>query len=156
MANKQSKAQREQMLKSASHDRFLKQQENMIKPNLCYLGVVLMTFLLYLILDGPAKMFDASSILFTLLLLTICAVPLINLIVVKFARKTLHLLVTQSLHQLTIVPLIYVYLFKYEQLKEASASHLVIIYFIYVIIFLVFTSVNFRLKSKFLTSNDEL
>ena len=94
--------------------------------------------------------------LFSILLLIICAVPVVSLIVIRLAVKTMHLLITITLHTLTVIPLIIGYWVKYDELKECSSYHMLIFYFLYFILFVVMTTVFNKIRKNYLNSAEEL
>ena len=108
-----------------------------------------------MIMDG-SKLFDSTSMLFTILLLINTIIPLISLAIIWFATKTTQLLIALSLNQLCIIPLIIGLLVKYEDMKLASAyDDLLLFFFIYFIGYLVMTTFTFNSKGKLSTSEEK-
>ncbi len=132
----------------AGKHKFAKQRKSLIIPNaVCFIVEAIM-FLVLVILDTPQVVFDESSRLFAILLLINTLIPLISLLVVFFAKTTLHLLITISMHQACIITLIIGWLVKYEEMKNCSSYHMLIFYFLYVISWLAMTTVLFNAKTK--------
>lgn len=144
--------QREKNYENASRQKLEKQKKALIKPNvICFAAEALM-FIILMIIDKPHVIFDESSRLFSILLLIITIVPLISLVVIITADKTINLLATISLHQLCIVPLIIGWLVKYDEMKNCSSYHMLVFYFLFVISWLAMTTVLFSLKNNVVNS----
>jgi len=156
MAVDKNKKIREKEYEEASKRKFMNQRKAMILPHLIIFGIELICIILLIAIDGVNTVFDESSGFFTVMLICMTAVPLISLIITLLATGTTHLLVTLTLYQLSIIPLIIGYLIKYEDLRSCSSNNMTIFYFIFMIMYLVNTSVVFRVKSKYLSSNEHI
>lgn len=156
MAKDKNKKKRQNVYKELSHERFLNQKKKLYLPNICYLAVNVILFLILLIMDTPAVIFDNTSKFYSYLLLLIVAVPLVSIIIIYFSKSTKHLLVTMILHSLTIAPLLYGFWFKYEGLKECSSYHMLIFYFLYFLVYITMTTVFNKFRNKYLNFDDEL
>lgn len=156
MANKKdpNKKARQKRYEEASRERFEFQRKKMYLPNMCYFLVTLILFLILMLLDGPSTIFDESSGQFSYMLLMIVAVPLVSLVIVKAATQTMHLLLSITLHALTIIPLIIGYLVKYEDMKNCSSYHMLIIYFMFFIVYVTMTTVFNNVRKKYLNSDE--
>ena len=147
--------EREKMYKENSSKKFAKQRAALIKPNAIDFIACTILFIILLIMDKPSVIFDETSSLFSVLLIINTLVPLVALIIVLFATKTTHLLMSVSLNQLCIVPLIIAYFMRYEELKNCSSYHMLIFVFLFLISYLVMTTIMFNLKSRLLSTMEE-
>ena len=156
MAVDKNKKIREKEYEEASKRKFMNQKKAMILPHTIIFAIELICIILLIVIDGAGTVFDESSKLFTIMLICMTAVPLISLIITLLASKTTHLLVTLTLYQLSIIPLIIGYLIKYDEMRSCSSYNMTIFYFIFMVMYLVNTSVVFRVKSKYLASNEHM
>ena len=108
-----------------------------------------------LIMDTPSVVFDDSSRLFAILLLINALVPLVSLIVIFFAKSTIHLLITMSARQACIVTLIIGWLVKYEEMRDCSSYHMLIFYFFFIITWLAMTTALFNVKKQYFKSIEQ-
>lgn len=156
MAKDKNKKKRQKVYKELSHERFIAQRQKMFLPNICYLAVTLLLFIILLIMDKPSVVFDKTSAMYAYLLIVIICIPIISLIIVYFSKKTMHLLLTISIHTLSIFPLLYGFWFKYDGLKSCSSYHMLVIYFGYFLVFLTMTTVFSKIRTKHLNYDDEI
>lgn len=150
-----TKNNREEMYKEISKKKFATQRKLIIKPNIICFIVEAILLVILACMDGIGVIFDSTSILFTVMLIIMTIVPLVSVAIAFAAKTTTHLLVTLSLNQLCIIPLIIAYFLKYEEMKNCSSYHMLIFYFLYMIIYLVMTTVIFNMKSKFTTLEEK-
>ncbi len=150
-----SKKAREQMYREQSKKKFDEQRSLLIKPNLICVIVELVLFIILMIMDGPNVIFDSSSLLFSVLLIVMIVLPLISLLVVFLSKTTAHLLITMSINQLCVFPLIIGYFVKYEDMKNCSSYHMLIFYFFFFMVYLAMTTYMFNHKSKFVSLEEK-
>ncbi len=151
-----NKKKRKKVYEEMSRERFLLQRKKMYLPNMCYFLVTLLLFIILMIWDGPAVIFDETSSKFSYLLIAVIAVPLVSLAVVQWSNKTLHLLLTISLHTLTIIPLIYGFFIKYDDMKVCSSYHMLVIYFMFFIVYITMTTVFNKIRKNYLNSEESM
>jgi len=156
MAKDKNKKKRQKVYKELSHERFLSQRQKMFLPNICYFAVTLLLFVILLIWDSPKVVFDDTSCVYAYLLIVIIAIPLISLGIIYFSKKTMHLLLTISLHTLSVLPLMYGFWFRYDGLKNCNSYHMLIIYFGYFIVFITMTTVFSKIRKNYLNYDDSL
>lgn len=156
MAKDKNKKKRQKVYKELSHERFINQRQKMFLPNICYFAVAFILFMILLILDKPSVVFDDTSRIYAFLLLVIVIVPLASLIIIFFAKKTIHLIITISMHSLTIVPLLYGFWFKYDGLKACSSYHMLVLYFMFFLVYITMTTVFNKIRNRYLNYDDEL
>ncbi|MCR4749626.1 MAG: hypothetical protein K5877_07560 [Lachnospiraceae bacterium] len=144
-----SKEEKEKNYAIASSHKFTRQKQSLIKPFAVCFGCEAILYIILLIIETPAVLFDESSILFSGMLLFNTVIPGISLIIILFAKQSSVLLVTISLHQICIVTLIIGLFAKYDLMKQASAyDNLLVFYFIYFVAWLIMTTVLFNVKTK--------
>lgn len=151
-----NKKKRQKVYEELSREKFLEQRKQMYLPNMCYFGVTLILFLILLIMDGPSVIFDETSAMFSYLLIAVISVPLISLAVIQWATKTLHLLLTMSLHTLTIIPLLYGFWIKYDEMKNCSSYHMLVFYFMYFFVYVTMTTVFNKIRKRHLNSEESM
>lgn len=156
MKNDENKKKRDQQYLESTRKKFAAQRKALFLPHLICFIVEAALVLTLLIMDGFNVCFDETSILFTVMLICIAAVPLISLVITYFAKNTMQLLVTLTLYQLCIIPLIVAFLLKYEQLKACSSYHMMVFYFLFVVMYIVNTSVMFRIKGNRLSTSEHI
>lgn len=147
--------EREKQYIERSKLKFAKQQKALILPNLIAFAVSIILFIILMIMDTPEVIFDDSSKEFSILLLVNAFIPLISFIIVMFATKTTHLLITLALNQLCVIPLIIGYFVSYDEMKNCSSYHMLIFYFFYLIIYLAMTTFVFNVKSRLLSTDEK-
>jgi len=152
---KLTKEEKEKNYANASTHKFMRQRNALIMPNVICFATEAIMFIILMIIDKPSVIFDDSSKLFSILLLIITFVPGISLIIILTAKKTINLLITITLHQMCVIPLIIGWFAKYEEMKSCSSYHMLIFYFLYVISWLAMTTVLFNVKNKYISSNEE-
>ena len=146
---------REKEYAEAGVHRFERQKKALYLPNIvCFAGEGIL-FLILLIMDTPSVVFDDSSRLFAILLLINALVPLVSLIVIFFAKSTIHLLITMSARQACIVTLIIGWLVKYEEMRDCSSYHMLIFYFFFIITWLAMTTALFNVKKQYFKSIEQ-
>jgi len=147
---------REKEYAQAGKQKLERQRKALYKPNIICFLVEAVLYIALVVMDTPQVVFDQTSKLFAILLLINVLVPLISLIVIRFANNTLLLVGTMAARQACILTLIIGWVIKYDEMRDCSSYHMLIFYFFFILTWLGMTTALFNVKKDYFKSIEKI